>query len=125
MRNWRRTRSLSSWSRWWPTARRSWPERRRRGGGGGGDGKGDLEEGEEPVVVVEVVADGTALVPGAAAAGEVVGDAAAGGLTANCDPAATVTWAPSVVGPRAVMTAPDSDRATAWAAASSAGVFWA
>jgi hypothetical protein len=73
-----------------------------------GDWNAELEEDEEPVVVVEVVADGTALVPGAAAAGEVVGDAAAGGLTANCDPVTTVTWAPSVVGPRAVMTAPDS-----------------
>ena len=51
--------------------------------------------------------------------------ATAGGLTVNWDPVTTVTWAPSVVGPRAVTTAPVNESATAWAAASSAAVFWA
>ena len=53
-----------------------------------------------------------------------MGDIAGGGaLTANCEPVTTVTWAPLLVGPRAVdVTAPDSEWATAWAAAWAAGV---
>lgn len=45
----------------------------------------------------------------------VVGVVAAtgGALTVNCVPVTTVTWAPSVVGPRAVMTDPDIEWATA------------
>jgi hypothetical protein len=55
----------------------------------------------------------------------VVEPAAAGGVsTLNCVPVTTVTSAPSAVGPRAVITDPESDAATAWAAAWSAAVFW-
>ena len=65
-----------------------------------------------------------ALAFGLAAVVVVVG-AGALAFTEKSVPVVTVTWAPSVVGPLAMMTAPESDRATSSAAASSAGVFWA
>lgn len=63
--------------------------------------------------------------PDEAGAGVVVVTDATGELTENCVPVTTVTWAPPVVGPSAVMTAPDNDLATAWAAACSVRVLWA
>ena len=72
--------------------------------------------------MVVVVVDG-AVVAVAAVVG--VAAAAGGGLTVNCEPVTTVTWAPSTVGPRAVMTAPERDLATASAAAWSAAVLLA
>jgi hypothetical protein len=75
-------------------------------------------DGATVVAVVEVVAVAAAGLEAPVDAG-----AATGGLTLNCEPVTTVTWAPSVVGPRAVITAPDSEAATASAAAWSAAVF--
>jgi len=48
-----------------------------------------------------------------------------GGFTVNWVPVTTVTWAPSTVGPRAMITAPESEWATVWAAAMSVAVLWA
>ena len=72
-----------------------------------------------------LVVDDTGEEAEAVVVGEVVPGAAAGAFTLNWVPVTTVTWAPSVGGPSAVITAPDIDRATAWAAAMSTGVFWA
>jgi hypothetical protein len=89
---------------------------------GGRKSEEELPELPDPelgaVVVVEADGEVVVTLPAAGAAG-------AGGSTANWDPVTTVTSAPSVVGPRAVTTDPESERATAWAAAWSAGVFWA
>lgn len=77
-----------------------------------------------PDAVVVVVAAGTVVVepvPAVEPGGLAAAGVAAGGFTLNWVPVTTVTWAPSLVGPRAVMTEPDRDRATAWAAAWSAG----
>jgi hypothetical protein len=79
---------------------------------------------EDGGVVVVVGAVVTAVAPAAAVAVD-PGPDGAGGSTANWEPVTTVTWAPSVVGPRAVIAAPDTERATAWAAAWAAGVRWA
>lgn len=66
--------------------------------------------------------DGTTVGPFARVAGVTSVD---GGFTVNWVPVTTVTWAPPTVGPKAVMTAPESDLATAWAAAWSTGFLWA
>ena len=74
------------------------------------------------VVVVDDDGDAGAVVDDAAATPVVEVVAAPGAFTVNWDPVTTVTWAPSTVGPRAVITAPDSDLATSCAAAWSAAV---
>jgi len=79
---------------------------------------------EVPDAVVVVVGEGAVVVetvPLTAVVGLPVAGAAGGGLTLNCVPVTTVTSAPSLVGPRAVMTEPERELATAWAAAWSAG----
>jgi hypothetical protein len=76
--------------------------------------------------LVVVVVDGAVVV--VAPFPTVVGLAeAAGGFTANWVPVTTVTWDPLVtwVGSRAMITAPEMEVATNWAAASAAGVAWA
>jgi hypothetical protein len=64
------------------------------------------EDSEDDAVVVVTAGTVEAVEPEAGAAD-------AGGSTANWEPVTTVTSAPSVVGPRAVTTAPDRERATA------------
>ena len=77
------------------------------------------DEGADDVVALGAV--GTAVVP-AAVAGVV---ATGGGFTLKSVPVTTVTCEPGFtwLGSTAMTTAPDMALATAWAAASSAGVF--
>jgi hypothetical protein len=80
-----------------------------------------LLDDEGAVVVVVAVAAGIAVVPPADVGVVVVG----GGFTLKSVPVTTVTCEPGFiwVGSTAMITAPEIALATAWAAASSAGVF--
>ncbi len=83
------------------------------------------EAGAAGAVVAGVVAPGAVAVAPGAVAGAEAGVEEAGAATVNWVPVTTVTSAPSVVGPRAVMTEPVIDPATASAAAWSAAVLLA
>lgn len=98
-------------------------ERGSQGASGSTDAVGALNAPLASVVVDVDVDDGGVVVvevdrwPVLVVVGKVVV-----GLTENSVPVVTVTCAPSVVGPYAMITAPDIESATAWAAASSDAV---
>lgn len=83
----------------------------------------DVDVEVEADVDVEVVAGTAVVVVGAGLEADV--ELGAVESTEKLVPVVTVTSAPSAVFPYSMITDPDSDRATSWAAASSTGVRWA